>query len=119
MARTTDTLLILGILFVLTVRAFGQPCLSDQVTDRKQFFHLGMQREVLISTRGRQGESRSEQASLISYFFSFCRLIANVFAIFAEEVLGYQTKLLLTEDGESSYDEAAQFSRLSTCQDPL
>ena len=42
-----------------------------------------------------------------------------MFAIFAEEVLGYQTKLLLTEDGESSYDEAAQFSRLSTCQDPL
>ena len=47
------------------------------------------------------------------------RLIAKVFGIVADEVLGYRTKLLLMDDEELSFDTDSQFSRLSTCQDPM
>ena len=47
------------------------------------------------------------------------RIIASVFKIFVEEVLGYQTKLLVMDEKNLTFDFSSQFSRLSTCRDPL
>merc|ERR1719481_1047765 len=102
MARSSYIPIILCLISIQ--KTICQPCLSDSSTEEKQFFHLGKPRKVVISTRGRQGESR---------------LVAAVFSIFAEEVLGYQTELLLSEDGELCYNTDTQLDRISTCQDPL
>ena len=48
-----------------------------------------------------------------------CRIIASMFRIFVEEVLGYQTKLLVMDEKNLTFDLSPQFSRLSTCRDPL
>ena len=62
---------------------------------------------------GRRGECRGGDNH---HLF---RIIARVFGIFAEEVLGYHTKLFVMDQKELSFDFATQFSRLSTCSDPL
>ena len=48
-----------------------------------------------------------------------CRIVASVFRIFVDEVHGYQTKLLVMDEKNLTFDFSSQFSRLSTCRDPL
>ena len=50
------TLLILLPLSTLSI--CGQSCLPGKAADKKQFYHLGRQREVVISTRVGSRESR-------------------------------------------------------------
>ena len=59
MVPTTCILIILGI--ITADSSHGQPCLANTRAEEKQFFHLGRQREVVLSVRGVQGESRCSE----------------------------------------------------------
>ena len=50
--------LILILLSLSPMGICGQPCLPGKAADKKQFYHLGRQREVVISTRVGHRESR-------------------------------------------------------------